>query len=242
MMWWWRIFAAWALLALDRAARAKLWQKPLGKVHPSRSAASARSHEQAERICSLRASEPCRVLARPCSAARATRCLRTPMRAPRLPRLALAPPPRARQVTSLLQLGGPGTQRLTAWPGAGGKKANARLRRVSAACSGAAALDAPYGDWTLMEASTGTELSSWRIFGMATNKHTGYNHQPRAADVWLLRALPRASVRAVWIKEGACALGPEWQEVDGRATSKIPDGFTSYKQDLRPREGGKEGG
>ena len=133
-------------------------------------------------------------------------------------------------MTSLLQLGGPGTQRLTAWPGAGGKKANARLRRVSAACSGAAALDAPYGDWTLMEASTGTELSSWRIFGMATNKHTGYNHQPRAADVWLLRALPRASVRAVWIKEGACALGPEWQEVDGRATSKIPDGFTSYKQ------------
>jgi hypothetical protein len=145
-------------------------------------------------------------------------------------------------VTSLLQLGGPGTQRLTAWPGAGGKKANARLRRVSAACSGAAALDAPYGYWTLMEASTGTELSSWRIFGMATNKHTGYNHQPRAADVWLLRALPRASVRAVWIKEGACALGPEWQEVDGRATSKIPDGFTSYKQARAGWVGGWVGG
>ena len=95
-----------------------------------------------------------------------------------------------------------------------------------------------------MEASTGTgtELSSWRIFGMATNKNRGYNHQPRPADVWLLRALPRASVRAVWIKEGACALGPEWQEVDGRATSKIPDGFTSYKQARAGWVGGWVGG
>ena len=65
---------------------------------------------------------------------------------------------------------------------------------------------------------------------------------PTGSNAWLLRALPRASVRAVWIKEGACALGSEWQEVDGRATSKIPDGFTSYKQARAGWVGGWVGG
>ena len=107
-----------------------------------------------------------------------------------------------------------------------------------------------------MEASTDTELASWRIFGVATptrattsiralsrlgglpgrggtgrdvqrldadggqhrhravlvahlwrgDPNKGYYQHPRPADVWLLRALLRASV---WIKACACALGSE---------------------------------